>query len=275
MNVSNVSDEGGNTRPLRARSRRFVMTLNNYSDLEKQDIIELSQCLKIIGEEIGKSGTPHLQCYFEFNNQKDFSTLQKIAPRAHWAKARGNREQNIQYCSKEKVIYNDFPEKFSEADLINKKKERILQNRYKDVEWKPWQQSIINIINGEANSRDIWWFWEPTGNAGKTFLANYIYMKYNCVCGDGKKADIAYKIIEWQKEHKQADPDVIILDIPRDSLNWINYSMLEKFKDGLFSSPKYESCDVIFEKIPHVICFANEIPNIDKVSADRWHIVGV
>jgi len=237
----------------------------------------MSQCLKIIGSEYGESKTPHLQGYFEFKNQMDFSVLKKLCPEGHWEKTIGSRDQNIAYCSKEQnVLINDFPEKEKNSkELKELKKLRILEKRYKEVTWKDWQKQIIDIIEGPKNNRIINWIYEKNGNVGKTFLCNYIYMKYTSVLGSGKKADIAFAINSFLDENKQVDPDVILLDIPRTNLDYVNYGMLEKLKDGLFQSGKYESCDIFFEEIPHLFCFANEPPRYDNISLDRWNIIDI
>lgn len=282
-NVSNVSGERGNTKPSphqpRNRSRRWCLTLNNYTKEEYNALcLNVSKIsgVCIIGDEVGQEGTPHLQVYIEFVNQVDFSVIKKMCPRAHIEKAKGNRKQNIAYCSKEKVLRNDFPVDETKEEKIERqkaeKKAAIIQKRYKDVSWYPWQQNLIDIMDGPEDTRHIHWVWEPYGNKGKTFIHNYIYFKYICIIGAGKNADVAYKIADWQKNNDQKDPEAIILDIPRTNLDYVNYGMLEKFKDGLFSSPKYESCDVFFLNIPHVICYANEEPNYTSLSRDRWKI---
>lgn len=97
------------TRAIRLRSRRWCFTLNNWTE------VEMSQCLTefdsfIIGQEVGENGTPHLQGYVEFKNQKDLSCLKKILSRAHWEKAKGSRGDNIAYCSKGGIYNTTFPE---------------------------------------------------------------------------------------------------------------------------------------------------------------------
>ncbi|WP_445724192.1 hypothetical protein [Flavobacterium sp.] len=104
----------GNTKPppRSIRARRWCFTLNNYANTSITGIIEYFQDHKInyiIGREIGESGTPHLQGYIECKNAMDFKVLQKINPKIHWEKAKGNKEQNIEYCSKDGNFETNIP----------------------------------------------------------------------------------------------------------------------------------------------------------------------
>ena len=47
---------------------------------------------------------------------------------------------------------------------------------------------------------------------------------------------------------------------------------MESFKNGRFFSPKYGSCLKRF-KPPHVVVFANYMPDLEKLSMDRWDIM--
>jgi hypothetical protein len=66
-------------------------------------------------------------------------------------------------------------------------------------------------------------------------------------------------------------PKIIILDIPRVSLNYINYAVIEKLKNGLIYCGKYEGRKCRFH-IPHIIIIANKKPKIDSLLKDRWYI---
>lgn len=87
------------------RSRAYCLTINNYTDKERQFACEYGPCEYIIvGDEIGKEGTRHLQIYFRLKNAKSFSKVKKEFPRAHIEIAKGSDEQNRAYCSKQSVL---------------------------------------------------------------------------------------------------------------------------------------------------------------------------
>lgn len=85
------------------RSRRWCFTLNNPTEEESDKIYELVDlCIYlIIGDEVGESGTPHLQGYVVFSSAWTLTKVKRYAPRAHFEKARGTSEENKVYCGKE------------------------------------------------------------------------------------------------------------------------------------------------------------------------------
>ncbi len=92
----------------RKRARIWCFTLNNY---DSTDLSQLSQekffggyeiVKYLIQEEVGDSGTPHLQATVQFKNQIDFSTLKKIHARARWSKT-DKPQCSFRYCGKLKT----------------------------------------------------------------------------------------------------------------------------------------------------------------------------
>jgi len=83
--------------------RRFVFTLNNWTEQEMMDLQHLDCKWIIVGKERGAEGTPHLQGAVVLNTQKAFSTIKKMPcfARAHIEPMLGSIEDNIKYCSKE------------------------------------------------------------------------------------------------------------------------------------------------------------------------------
>jgi len=265
-----IDTVGGNTKtPTIIRGRRWCITINNYTDTETQDTynyITYNSHKWIIGKEKGKEGTPHLQAYFEFKNPKTFKQIKDNLPRAHIEKAKGNAKVNFDYCSKE----GNYESKGFPQD----KKKRVLE-KYNNTTFYKWQQDIINIIEGPKNERTINWVYEEDGNAGKSFLSKYIYCKYDCIIGNGKMADVLNNVKCYLEENNDQDPNLIILDVPRVSLDYLNYSVLEKLKDGLVYSGKYEGGMILFADSPHIFVFANEEPLYFKMSADRWNVINI
>lgn len=265
--ISSISEARGNTKSRAQRVRRCCFTLNNWTEEESQnlkDFLTSSGGLWVIGKEVGEEGTPHLQGYVRFKNQRIFKTLLEHNKRIHWEKCKGTEKENIRYCCKDGSYDKSFP------DTIHEK----LLKSYSTVIWKDWQKRIIDICDSSPDSRTFNWFWESDGNVGKSFLSKYLFLKYKAIIADGKKDNVFNQVNVWTQDNKDESPRVIILNIPRHNLEFINYGMLEQLKNGLIYSGKYEGGCLAFES-PHIIIFANEYPHTHKISEDRWNIIEI
>ena len=60
-------------------------------------------------------------------------------------------------------------------------------------------------------------------------------------------------------------------DLCRSSTEHINYEVIESIKNGIFNSYKYESVMRMY-KSPKVVCFMNNMPKMEALSADRYQI---
>lgn len=264
--VGTVGTEGlGNTssKPPPSKSRKWAFTLNNWTPEEEQELIKYFGTVAqyILGREVGEEGTPHLQGYVEFPNARAFNSIKKLMPRAHIEKARGNRKQNFDYCSKD----GDYTTNIDFRTFRDKLKDKCLE-AYKDVVWKDWQLDVLSLEN---DSRTINWFWESEGNVGKSYLCKYLALTRDIVICEGKKADIFNQVNTMLEEEKI--PEVIVCDIPRSTIDYINYGALEQLKGGMLYSGKYEGGVCVFPP-PLVICFANQPPDTSQMSKDRWNV---
>lgn len=61
-----------------SRSRSYVFTYNNYSTAEYERICALECVYLSVGEEVGASGTPHLQGFIYFKSQRSFDAVRKL-----------------------------------------------------------------------------------------------------------------------------------------------------------------------------------------------------
>lgn len=276
--MSTVSDtvehsDKGNTKTLSRRSRGWCFTINNYSEQEEKILHTYTAIFEkmIVGKETGENGTPHLQGYAYAKNAKTFAQMKKLFPRGHLEPAKGKPVENRVYCSKggQVIIDQGFDEP---VKMVEKLREKCLR-KYDGVVWKTWQEQVLAIAQSSADTRSIHWFVDYYGNTGKSFLCKYLCLKYDCIIADGKKDNILNQlktcIVDEDKE-----PRIIILDVPRESLDYINYGVLEQLKNGLVYSGKYEGAQLIFDNV-HVLVFANEDPKNDAYSKDRLKVVDV
>lgn len=261
---------GGNTKTP-ASSKRYCFTYNNWDPIGRDKLIsefEVYDGMYIMGEEIAPgTGTPHLQGYVEFERAVCFATIKDWNVKIHWQSCnkKGTREKNVAYCSKEGTnILSTFPLPL---------KVRLLAV-YDDVKWKRWQQSAIDIVESPRETRKLHWYWEDIGNVGKSFLVKYLYLKYDAIICEGKKGDVLQQLRLWMEEHPEESPKCVVCDIPRTSLDYVSYQVLETLKNGLAYSGKYEGGVCAIEP-PHIVCFANEAPKMEKVSSDRWEITQI
>lgn len=267
---STISEtEGNNQSSVSYRSKKYVFTLNNYENLQIyniEDWLNKNASIWCFGEEIGEEGTPHLQGYMEFKNQKKWSEITNGCPdfQKAWSQnAKGNLLQNYKYTSKQllKFYYGGFkPEKIDYKEHI----ETLFQ----------WEKDILNIIKQKPDKRKIYWYHEPVGGVGKTVFQKYLVShykdKYKIIALSGKCADMKNGIIQFIEKNKGETPDIILINIPKNkSLEYFSYEGLEAIKDMFFYSGKYEG-GMVCGASPHVFIFSNEKPPLNKMSNDRF-----
>jgi len=127
---------------------------------------------------------------------------------------------------------------------------------------------LIELIGTEPDDRKVHWYWSEAGAIGKSQFAKYLVARHDCLFfEEGKKADIMHLIFEAPEERLER----IIIDVPRDNGNNVSYKAIESIKNGMIYSSKYEGGYKLFNS-PHIIVFANEPPQEERLSSDRWVI---
>lgn len=126
---------------------------------------------------------------------------------------------------------------------------------------RPWQQRLVDILALPIDKRKIYWYWERTGNVGKSWMATFLLRNHGAtVLSTGKTADIAYLLDK---------PTCVVFDISRaQGMEHVNFSVMEDIKNGRIFSPKYNSVVKYFD-VPNIIVFANEPCPNGKFSLDR------
>ncbi len=266
-NTKTLSEHSSEKKKRCSQSKFWCFTLNNYNERDMDQMgqdFDLFQCDGIVGKEIGDSGTAHLQGYVEFKvKTRPLEKLGDWASKGHWEKRKGSKEQNIVYCSKE----GDY--KIYGKIVVP---EVLMKVTYKML--RPEQREIADMFKEKEDplwGRKIYWFWESEGNWGKSVLATYLVDQCAAIEVSGKASDAKCGIAAYVKENKRGPP-IVIMDVPRTrGADYISYEAIESIKNGRFFSSKYESGMCRFNR-PHVICFANEPPRVERMSKDRWVI---
>jgi len=256
--VPRVEGNTSSSTPSVNPALRWCFTLNNWSQLELEDIIKYvpENCkLCIIGSEVGESGTPHLQGYIEFITKKRPKSIFKNN-RIHWEVCKADRKANLNYCSKEENVLYEYPKKFK-LKIIN------------EDSFYQWQLDILKKIDEEPDDRSVIWVYETEGNVGKSAFTKWTVSKRNALfCNGGKAQDI----INLCFNHDMETSNLIVWDMPRANKGVISYSAIESIKNGLICNTKYETGVKMFNP-PHILIFSNYPPqDVEQLSKDRWLI---
>jgi len=238
------------------RAKNWILTWNNYSMENYYELlvsISSFNCKYIIGKECGASGTYHLQGYIESPKKLRWSEF-KLPKEIHWEVAKGTREENIEYCSKENnyvCVYEFEPLK-------------IIEKLHK------WQSDIEQLYYDRPDGRTVHWYYDKKGGKGKSSFCKYMYVHYGTTTiQGGKMADIMNIIYNMKDVGK-----MILIDIPRASGGKISESAVECILNGMITNTKYETGKKVFNP-PHVVIFSNSMPELENMSANRWNIINL
>lgn len=235
---------------------RWCFTWNNYPSNWQEIVQDVLISEYSIGEETAPTtGTKHLQGYIEFKTKQRPSAL-KWPKAIHWEVAKGDRKANVAYTQKEGSAFHSR----------QCRQERPLIVHAPD---KPWQLELAAILTEHPDDRTIHWYWETQGKTGKSTFCKWLCAVHNAIICAGKAADMKHQIAS-----ATIKPEIVIFDVPRSNLQYISYTGIEEIKNGCFASSKYESAMVLMNS-PHVVIFANEPPDFEKLSEDRWHVVNI
>lgn len=172
-----------------ARLRRFVFTLNNYTDEEVNALKEFSEDVQwfIMGKETGENGTPHLQGACVIGRQIGFSNL-KSRPgfkRCHIEPMRGPPEASRTYCTKQDVNFyeigalpapgkrSDLEEvcyKIKEGKTLREVAEYHPTSIVKFTKGLHFYRSLLAKPRDPSNPPKIFWIHGPTGCGKSRFV---------------------------------------------------------------------------------------------------------
>lgn len=138
-----------------------------------------------------------------------------------------------------------------------------------------WQFEFLKKYSNRPTIEEVRfinWYYDPIGNTGKSLLCKHLANNndWSFVTASVNIKDIANLIMnEINGGWKCLG---IIFDLPRtvQDKDYL-YTGLECLSNGNLTNTKYNSCRVTFNS-PHIIVFANFLPNYAMMSHDRWKI---
>ncbi len=259
----------GNTRPSSSRWWFFTSFDDVHSGIEGPNFLICEilgiafDCDYICQREIcPDSQKEHWQGVVRFSVKKRFDTLTKLQPTWHWEKVKNVRKAKAYCCKDETRKDGTLPFGTLDFDMPLKT----------ITTFRDWQQKLWLELANPTDDRCVKWYWESVGNVGKTAFARYMVIKHKAYYVCGSASDMKNGLCNYYIKN-QCFPKIVFLDIPRNSLG-CSYKGIEQVKNGIFFNTKYEGMMIVFNP-PHVVVFANDMPNEDAMSADRWDIVEI
>lgn len=280
-------------------SRRWVFTIN-FKGTRPDLSSRFEDHSDIVGYAIWqheKVNHDHIQGYLQLREKGRRKRVSNIlGGHAFVEVAKGSHQDCIEYSSKEESRV-DGPWTFGipVAERSNKRKimesyerspERLMTEdpvkyrrveaylRQKEFESTPiagslsreWQLTLDHFLESSPDRRTIYWVYGPSGNDGKTHYACKLWKSGWYYTKGGKKDNVIYQYMSNIKRN-------VVIDIPRESKDYIQYDLMEMFKDRTLISNKYEPLSVGSDICVHVVVMANFLPDHSKISSDRVIVV--
>lgn len=215
----------------RIRSNRVCFTLNNYEETDITKIIEIADSVGqngsvvkyiVCGEEIGESGTRHLQGFINLDMDpkkggiKFWKDFFRFTQAAHFENSRGSDQQNKEYCTKDSIyiesgepedkqtsiherIFNTAKISVEEAVAIDFEFGMRHYNQLKQIyadfnkqvpacsieRLREWQTEVIDRALNQG-SRKILFVVDEEGGKGKSELTKYLLTNHKAWACQGK-----------------------------------------------------------------------------------------
>lgn len=267
--------EKGNTDPSRPNGKVRYMLTWHIGELKVDELIRKTlefcefNCKRYIFqlEICPQTGGHHIQGYVVLKIRRRFTELKKLLQGSHWEPCMGNDEKCMKYCCKEEsadLNYGFYQKGFDNARRWKCAQLDIIKTLFQ------WQSDVLRLLSNKNYNikRHVIWIYDYTGNVGKTAFAKYLCYKYNAiyVC-NGKSADIRNIIFN---NDMMVEDRMIVANYAK-CTEHINYQVIEDIKDGIICNTKYETGMKLFNS-PHFIAFSNQMPDVSKMSEDRWLI---
>jgi len=296
-----------------SRAKRWVFTLNNYTEEELLALHHIDGHVDylVFAKEVGENGTPHLQGYVCFPDQKRLNAVKEIlGNRCHVEVSRGTPDQASKYCKKPTTLASDIYEygtlpgpQGRRTDLNNFfewGKEFIDEHGRPPVTPEAARLHPEVVTKYPRCTKTLRMMFEPTIPEGAELRPWQQELNDELEAPADDRSIIFYvdeqgnKGKSWfQRWFTDTHPfaqmlapgkrddiahavdeskSVFLFNVCRDQMQYLQYTVIEALKDKTVFSPKYMSTMKRLQTTPHVVVFSNEYPDMTKLSEDRYVI---
>lgn len=252
-------------------------------------------------EEAPTSRRRHLQGYLQLKGERTLNQVRAIFGdlKPHLEKQRARKTDEARdYCLKLETRvsgpfeFGDYcpsgshrrrqrddvarsPERVMEENpsLYRRVKAKLAEDEFRQsvpeieiVNWKSWQLHLERTLQMDPDDRTIIWVYGPTGGEGKSTYARDLYRRGYFYTRGGSADNVAYQYVSSLGRH-------VVFDIPRDKRDYLQYSLIEMFKDRMIISNKYEPIMAPLINNIHVVVMCNFFPDLNKISSDRVIVI--
>lgn len=275
------------------QSRNWCFTLFNISELKPFEELEANY-LVYQTERCPDTQKDHIQGYIQLKKPHYLTWVKKLFPTAHWEIRKASHEDARQYCMKDDtrisgphefgihtekgsnkrkkaLMCEEDPESMKVDDpnyyrrwFSQKTEKEFMEGYVFRHSLLPWQLELEIKIKRPPDDRHIIWVYGKNGNEGKSTYAKKLKADGWHYTRGGRTENIFYSYGPNIKNN-------IVFDIPRSSMDYINYACLEAVKDGLFESTKYEPATFSRLGDVHVVVMANFLPEVNRTKREWNH----
>lgn len=135
-------------------------------------------------------------------------------------------------------------------------------------EWRPWQQQALDM---SSNHRQVICVVDEKGNTGKTYLAMWHAVRHRAVMLPLVKSYTDIMRAAFLQPSRMYFIDLPRADCTKKQLREV-YAAVETIKNGYAFDDRYTFRKRYFDS-PRVIVFANKMPDMSLLSADRWQFI--
>lgn len=164
----------------------------------------------------------------------------------------------------------------TQASLVWGLRPRPAMSELLNIPLREWQEDVDTMLETDpkGNTRYLHWFYDKRGACGKSHLVKYLRAKYDKkvynVSHFGGMRDAATIVrnafdAEWTGE-------IFIADLPRDCEGKSIYEPMEAILNGEVTATKYQGGTESWRGTSYLFVFANFLPDIHRMSHDRWRI---